>query len=432
MPQQGPIPGAPTPEQIVRSTAATKLFPLVGIPVSPLDAEIAKYPMAGPTAQATAAGTAAGQAPYNAYNEQLKAQYQLWVEQNKPQIVRPGSYVRDPTTGQMVWNPPVQKIIDPKTGAEWSYYVYPPATADGLPRWVPIGQTGLGPGATSRETTRGRIGAENEPVPAPQQPAPAPGAPQYQGTRLTGPMDAPTSRSAMPNYREPLWTEKQLSDNGKNWADGSAELQSSIGLGQYAEQRLQVIAQAYKMIDTGAWTTEKAQFNALLGSVFGDGAKQFFAASDPTAVEGALHAMYKQTLQSLAAVNKRFTGQEFKINAEYGENPNVQPGANLQMLADDIGVLRQSRALAMDWSQAQQRGYQDPQMFETNWRGMKENQLGPIVEGVKREIGPLGLSNQPQTIPSDLPKGTTYGGVQNGRTYYVLPDGKTTVWGKQQ
>jgi len=148
-PQGGPIPGAPTPEQITRAQAATRLFPLLGLPVSPTDAETAKYPLVGPTAGAQAAGTAAAQQPYlqqqEAYKQQMQDYYKAWeqwrqgqidiakagpvagatkgaeqpyvleqqaqkamwdlfVKTNSPQTLRPGTLIHDPRTNTYIGN----------------------------------------------------------------------------------------------------------------------------------------------------------------------------------------------------------------------------------------------------------------------------------------------------------------------------------------
>jgi hypothetical protein len=57
------------------------------------------------------------------------------------------------------------------------------------------------------------------------------------------------------------------------------------------------------------------------------------------------------------------------------------------MLSEDIATLRQMRALGTDWAEARINGYKDPEIFQTKWYGA--NPLGPIVNGVKAEIGPL-------------------------------------------
>lgn len=279
----------------------------------------------------------------------------------------------------------------------------------------------MGPAALSpQETAQGKAvgtatGTYGTAIPPPGAGAAGGGAPGATGAptpRPQGTLVAPNMRSSVPDYQEPQYTAGQLKDNMPKWADINDQMAASVGQAQQAEQRLMTIAHAYQMIQTGAFTTDKASWNAALQSIWGPNAPLQFSGSDPAQVEKALHELYKSTLQMLSTVNKRFTGKEFQVTAESSESPDIRPEANLQMLGEDIGVLRQQRALATDWNNArigdQMNGIapkQDPEIFETKWRD--ENQLGPIVEGVKKEIGTGNLA-PPPAAGQHPPGGYTY------------------------
>jgi len=411
-PPQGAIPGAPSPERIAKARQIAAAFDAAGLTVPADIAETAKFPLVGPTAQATAAGTAAGQFPYQQALEQQKAQWQVWAEQQKPQTVRPGSYVKNPYTGQTEYNPEIVRTTDPKTGQQWQWYSYPPSTPDGVPRYVSIGPGEQGARTKAQETAGGTAAGQNEPLPPPPAPPGSPPRPTYQGTQL-----APGMMSKQPDYPEPAYTSTQLEANQKRWGEQNGAMATTLGGAQQAEQRLTTMANVYQMIDTGRWATDKAEFNMALTSLFGQSAPRLFNTGDPAQVMVAMHELYKATLQNLSAVNKKFTGQEFVINTDKGENPNLPAGANLQMLSEDIGQLRQLQGLTHDWTEARIAGRQDPDIYTTKW--LRENPLPPIVDAVKKEIGIGKLAPPP---PDQGGGGHPAGGyVLDPRTNRIVP-----------
>jgi hypothetical protein len=244
---------------------------------------------------------------------------------------------------------------------------------------------GFGPGPTRAA----QIGAENAPMPPRGAAVGEPGAaPQIPGTPL-----APNLMSKTPLYREPSYSQTELTSNQPEWAKQNAEMVGTIGQSQQAEQRLFSIADAFKQIQSGAFATDKAAFNAAMQGIFGQNAYQLEGA-DPATIETALHENYKATLQQLKTVNNRFTQREFAVLSEQSEHPDLQPAANLKMLTEDIGTLRQMRGMATDWANYRAAGYQDPEIFQTKW--LNANPLPPIVSAVRSEIGPLkGMQGQP-------------------------------------
>jgi len=289
------------------------------------------------------------------------------------------------------WYSPQKTVLRENDGTYGEYWVAPPSQM--YPQGV---RQYIGPAKPSEQgaafgTGVGTAQAGNTPLPTPPTAPPAaPGAPQYPGTPL-----APGMNSKMPAYQEPNYTGDQLKAYAPEWVKGNGELTGVIGASQAAELRLQDIASAFKEVQTGRWLTDKSAFNAAMTSLFGPNAPQMFANADPAKVEQALHANYRATLQTLSEVNKRFTNNEFKVTSETSESPELQPAANLQMLSQDIGQLRQLRALGNDWVQARLDGKQDPSIFAAKW--MSDNPLKPITEAVAKEIGPLkGMESGPQ------------------------------------
>lgn len=177
----------------------------------------------------------------------------------------------------------------------------------------------------------------------------------------------------------------QLKEAIPAWQKKETDWNASLQPAQQAEQRLQTIANTFKAIETGSFTSHKADFAAALKAVGIDPAH--FNLDDPAKVQLALHENYVETLQQLKATTSRFTQMEFRVLSENKEHPDLQPSANLQMLGEDIGALRQARDLPSDFIAAKGNGWQNPQSFESAW--LKANPLSGYVDKVKGEIGPL-------------------------------------------
>jgi hypothetical protein len=171
----------------------------------------------------------------------------------------------------------------------------------------------------------------------------------------------------------------------KPWQDRKDEFADAVDPAQQAEERLLGQASIYKMIETGAWKEEKATLAARLKSIGIDPSSVNM--DDPAGVETALHENYQGTLNYLKTVNNRFTQREFSTLSEYNPRPGLQPTTNLQLLSESVGILRRDQALAKDWEVAQKGGWRNPVSFETQY--MSANPIGPIVNSVAHEIGPL-------------------------------------------
>lgn len=168
------------------------------------------------------------------------------------------------------------------------------------------------------------------------------------------------------------------------WQKTITDFSTSLAPAQLADQRLSTIAKAYKAIETGTFTTQKAELAAAFKAA-NLPVPNFLG--DPAQVQLALHENYAETMNQLKAATSRFTQQEFRITSENKEHPNIQPEANLQMLAEDKGTLKQQIDLANDWNQASRNGWKDPQSYQTEF--LKLNPLPDYVAREKQSIGPL-------------------------------------------
>jgi hypothetical protein len=231
-------------------------------------------------------------------------------------------------------------------------------------------------------------------APTPAQATPTAQRPLPQGAGLTQPVPithqaygGDTYQTNLPPLSEqaPIpHTAKELDNTYAAWQKTKSDWQSTLAPGYAAEQRLETIASAFKSIQTGSWTTDKADIAAKLKGIGIDVTPYL---GNPAQVQLALHENYAETMQQLKASNNRWTQMEFRVTSENKEHPDIQPAANLQMLSEDIGTLRQARDLPNDFVAAQRNGWRDPQSFETAW--LKQNPVSGYVAQVKKEIGPL-------------------------------------------
>ena len=211
----------------------------------------------------------------------------------------------------------------------------------------------------------------------PQGPTTGPGIsepmPTPHGTQIP-PVNAQATIPTDPGVikeKLPAW-QKTITD----WTGSSAPA-------QLAQQRLTTIANAFKSIETGTFTTQKADIAAALKGVGLDASNIL---GDPAQAQLALHENYAETMTQLKAATSRFTQQEFKITSENKQHPNIQPTANLQMLSEDMGTLQQQQDVVNDWSTANKNGWKDPQSYETEY--LKGKSVAALCAAIQRTDWP--------------------------------------------
>ena len=258
-----------------------------------------------------------------------------------------------------------------------------------------------------------------KPQPAPQK---GPGGTEPLEVYHNNPATGKSQKTVLPPVTDqaPIpQTPAELKETVPAWRKTVSDWNTSSQASQQAEQRLNSIASAFKQIQTGEWTTDKAHFAAMLKSAGLDPTK--FNLDDPAAAQTALHENYVETLQQLKASTPRFTQMEFKALSENKEHPNLQPSANLQMLSEDIAQLRQSRDIPRDFAIAQQHGWRDPQSFEQAW--LRQNPLKGYVDQARAEIGPLkGMpGNEPGAAgPKAAAANGSWTDPKTGKSYQVI------------
>lgn len=277
------------------------------------------------------------------------------------------------------------------------------------------------PGAREGAASNARIPKEAEyqydfgvPMPGTPQPGAAPSAPSPSAVSAPTSSPAPQKQpsadnapTALPTPGRPLQTKQgtvvppateqapietgaaYLKEALPNWAKTEAEWTKYIPSAQAAEVRLQTIARALKSVESGTWTEEKASFNAKLKAL---GLKEAFD-TDPAKVQEILKNNAGATLDMLKSYTSRFTQMEFGTLSKNLANPNLQPEANLEILAESLGQARYGQAMVRDWAQAKRMGWRNPVDFERAWS--ERNPMTGFVDQAKAEIGPLKGMNKP-------------------------------------
>lgn len=229
---------------------------------------------------------------------------------------------------------------------------------------------------------------------AKEKPAPAkgPGGTEPIEVWHNDPMTGTSQKTVIPALKDQGPIDRSpasLKENIPAWQKTVAGWNTGLKAAQEADQRLATVETALKTVQSGWGTTQKAAVNAAAKSL---GLPEILPNAKPADVEKIFHEASIETLKRLQATmqgtGSRIAVAEFNTLTKQGLNPDLQPEANLQMIAEDRGALRQSMDLPRDWAMAKsQYGWENPQAFERAW--YDKNGLSGYVNTTKKEIGPL-------------------------------------------
>lgn len=191
-----------------------------------------------------------------------------------------------------------------------------------------------------------------------------------------------TQQRKMKAYEQDLTTDK-------TWSDSIPGLQES-------EQRLKTMTQAFKLTETGAYASNKAE---LLAALKGIGINIPKEKQDSISnIQLGLHEQGIDVLQELKQIVQgaggRILNSEFQNMKQFFTGPNIQPGANQQMLSEALGINHAHQKFVGDWTKA---GGMNNALnngkpmrttdFQSNW--YQNNKIADFVEQAKKDIGPL-------------------------------------------
>lgn len=253
-------------------------------------------------------------------------------------------------------------------------------------------KVGFGEGVGGGQTSAPREGpGYSEPIPT------------KTGGVLPPVSDQPSYQNTPPNV---------LAAHVPIWAKRSNEIMSAIPALDDSIQRIETMANALKAVQSGKGTEGLATAAAWLKRAGID----ISNVTDPAAVQTLIKGNIQATLDKLKAVTNRFTQAEFKITSQNFVNANLEPEANLEMIAGDLGQLKRLRAQADGWRQSRMFGWHDVDSFESSWSN--HNPLSKYVDDARSSIGPLkGMTNAETPV--------TRGRVPNAPAIPALPPGTT-------
>jgi hypothetical protein len=374
--------------------------------------EAAGLPFVGPKAYAQAQGETAGKPQILRQGGSLWTQSPQtghWELQAQSPVLPSGTELVPGAAG----GPPVAREVP---GANQAIQNQAHATHMGEAQAALGGIPGVNLGGAPPPAGPGQQPAQQPAVPGQppgQPPAPAPSSqPANQpvitprGTKLPA-----LSEQALPQSPE------ELKNDLPEWRKTTQEWTNAIMPARQAEMRLNTIAQAFKLTESGAYETNKGQLAAALKSLNID--PSLVTQANPAAVQLALHDNMLTTLPLLKAATPRPTQIEFTSLNENREHPNIQPEANLRMLSEDGALVRQAQQLPLDWNDAFKAGWRNPDSFLAHWNSL--NSLEDTRAQIEKEIGPL------KGMPGFQAPGQSGAGKQNldvtEEEYNKMPSG---------
>jgi Transglycosylase SLT domain len=357
-------------------------------PMAGLGSELGQAYQNTPAYQAAVAGAKgwAGVAP------------QLYTKWNSPMEARTNAMVLNPATGAIIARNPALPLG----------YTAGGTAANPIAEEVPGAIAGIAKSEQSKE--QGKYSSEFGAIPGVNfqgQPfnsgtatAPAAGAPAASTPSNDQPITTPRGTQLPPISQQFMpQSPAELEHSIPAWQGKTDAWNEAIAPARQAEMRLGTIAEAFKMTEPGAFSTQKAELAAALKSLGID--PTLVTQTKPDAVQEALHDNMLTTLPLLKAATPRPSQIEFMSVSENREHPNLQPAANLRMLGEDMALVRQAQQLPADWNMAQQQGWRNPQSFETAWSNL--NPLDKAREKAQQDIGPLkGMNGTKPLDPATL------------------------------
>ncbi len=199
--------------------------------------------------------------------------------------------------------------------------------------------------------------------------------------------------------------------------------QESVQPAAQAEQRFTAMADALKATQSGAWASTKAEIGRQLiaAGMSADTVKNLTNIDDPAQAQIVLKNNFGAALSELGASKLgRITQNEIFALQKNLSNPDLEPGANLAIIAQGIGIARFQQHLANDWNTAIRMGYADPLTYQEQW--MKANPLQKFIDGAAKEIGPLkGMASTGPQEGQTIRQGDNLFKVIGGKPVYQGP-----------
>lgn len=266
--------------------------------------------------------------------------------------------------------------------------------------------------------------------------APAPGAPGTPAAPRQGPgytEALPTQRgtvippiaAAAPIVGSPKDLEVQQTGKG-GWAETQNTWNTNLEALRKVNQTALAVAQVMKSYQTGAFAGELSDIRAKLKAVGIDLPASI--AGDPAAAQKIIKDNFSQTITSLKGFDSNPAVYQIKLAFENWANTNLQPEANLAILAKSAGTADWQEQMVHDFAEAKRYGWRNPHDFMRVWGSQPENSLQAFIDRAAQKIGPLaGAAPPPQGagagLPAGVPAGSKQIGTFEGNPVFEMPDG---------
>jgi len=239
-------------------------------------------------------------------------------------------------------------------------------------------------------------------------------------------MVQPSSEHPMPSIIPPVskaapivGSQVSTEADQKNWSETNAQWAKAQTAIPLAQQRISAISQILTKYESGSFAEHLSDIVAAMRA--GGIRVPENVANDPALAQALLKNNMGESLAIMQATGlPRFTQNELAGQQKSFANPDLQPTANFEILAQTQGLLAQQNAQIQDWAEAKKQGWRDPNDFERAW--LANNPAQRYVDIAKAQIGPLaGMTKS--DISGTMPKTSTQNGqkfVQSGGNWYPV------------
>ena len=234
----------------------------------------------------------------------------------------------------------------------------------------------------------------------------------------------PPITAAAPIVGSPKDLEVQQTGKG-GWAETQNTWNTNLEALRKVNQTALAVAQVMKSYQTGAFAGELSDIRAKLKAVGIDLPASI--AGDPAAAQKIIKDNFSQTITSLKGFDSNPAVYQIKLAFENWANTNLQPEANLAILAKSAGTADWQEQMVHDFAEAKRYGWRNPHDFMRVWGSQPENSLQAFIDRAATKIGPLAGAAPPQGagtgLPPGLPSGSVYKGTLEGNPVYEVPGG---------
>ncbi len=171
----------------------------------------------------------------------------------------------------------------------------------------------------------------------------------------------------------------------KGWRENAATARQT-------EQQMKVLAEVSQTIQTGKFTSTKADLVSKLDGLGLGGIANFFGAGMPSVAEAAqvqkaVGQAALASMLSLKTADRLFTEGQAEIYRRNSANVDMLPAANYDLITNAMAVARRAQQMPGDWPEATRLHHGNAGAYETAWYAA--NPLEKTIADVRKEVAPF-------------------------------------------